>query len=272
MTRIHHDRLALSTGVTVACAIQGDSTGLPLLLLHGVTDSHRSFAPLMAQLQDDIYAIALTARGHGDSDKPEGRYGIDLFSADVAAALDALGIRSAVVFGHSMGSLVAQRLAIDHPGRVRGLALAGAMSVLKGLEEVEDFHRQAIVPLVDPAPRQLAVAFQESTLTHPVPPDFFEMVVSESLKAPARVWRAAFEALLEEDLRDRLHRIAAPTRLFWGDRDRYATRAAQDLILARVPGAELEIFEGLDHALHWEDPARVGRALRAFLATLAVPA
>lgn len=272
MTRIKQDRLALSTGVTLVCAIQGDPDGMPLLLLHGVTDSHRSFEPLMAELPDEIYTVALTARGHGDSEKPEGRYGARQFADDTAAALDALGLGSAVVFGHSMGSMTALRLALDHPGRVRGLALAGAMPVLKGLAEVEAFHREAIVPLTDPAPRELAVEFQASTLTRAVPTEFFETVVAESLKVPARVWRAAFEGLLAEDLTGRLHELPAPTRLFWGEHDRYATRRAQELILTRVRGAELQVFHGLDHAPHWEDPAGIGRALRDFLATLAVPA
>ncbi|MFC3079922.1 alpha/beta fold hydrolase [Phenylobacterium terrae] len=272
MSRILQDRLALSTGVTLAYAAKGDPKGLPLVLLHGITDSHRSFAPLMAELPDSIRAIALTARGHGDSDKPEGRYGLDLFAADVAAALDALQLPSAVILGHSMGSMVAQRFAIDHPGRVRGLALAGALSVLKGLEEVEAFYREAIAPLTDPVPRELAVEFQQSTLTHPVPPAFFEMVVGESLKVPARVWREAFKGLIEADLAAGLSTITAPTRLFWGDLDKYATRQAQDLLLASVRGSELVTFEGYDHALHWEDPARFAWELNAFLQTLAIPA
>lgn len=272
MPRILQDRLALSTGVTVAYAAKGDPSGLPLILLHGITDSHRSFAPLMAQLPDSIRAIALTARGHGDSDKPEGRYGIDLFVADVAAALDALGLTSAVILGHSMGSMVAQRFAIAHRGRVRGLALVGAMAVLKGDEALEAFYRETIAPLTDPVPRALAVEFQQSTLTHPVAPDFFEMVVGESLKAPARVWREAFKGLLEDDFSGQLSKIAAPTRLFWGDLDRYATRGQQQRILTSVAGSELVTFEGFDHAVHWEDPARFARALEGFLATLAIPA
>lgn len=272
MSRIVEDRLALANGVTIAYAAKGDRAGLPLVLLHGITDSHKSFAPLMAELPDSVRAIALTARGHGDSDKPEGRYGIDLFVADVAAALDALGLPSAVILGHSMGSMVAQRFAIDHPERVRGLALAGAMTVLKGVEEVEAFYREGIAPLTDPVPREMAVEFQQSTLTHPVPPAFFETVVAESLKLPARVWREAFKGIIEDDFSRELRKISAPTRLFWGDLDRYATREAQDLILSSVRGSELVTFEGYDHALHWEDPARFAWELQAFLTTLAIPA
>jgi non-heme chloroperoxidase len=272
MSRIFQDRLALSTGVTVAYAAKGDPKGLPLVLLHGITDSHRSFAPLMSELPDSVRAIALTARGHGESDKPEGRYGLDLFVADLAAALDALGLTSAVILGHSMGSMIAQRFAIDHPGRVRGLALAGAMGVLKGVEEMEAFYRDAIAPLTDPVPRELAVEFQQSTLTHPVPSEFFEMVVEESLKLPARVWREAFKGLIEDDFSGELRRITAPTRLFWGDLDRYATRAQQELILSSIHGSELVTFNGFDHALHWEDPARFAWELKAFLETLAIPA
>lgn len=272
MSRIIEDRLALSSGLTLAFAETGDRHGLPLVLLHGITDSHRSFAPVMAELPDSVRAIALTARGHGDSDKPEGRYGIDVFVADLAEAFDALSLGSAVVLGHSMGSLIAQRFAIDHPQRVRALALAGAMATLKGEAEFEAYVRDAILPMTDPIPRSVAAEFQQSTLTHPVPPEFFEMVVAESLKLPARVWHEAFKGIVHDDFSRELRKITAPTRLFWGDRDIYATAAQQKRILNAIRGADLVTFEGFDHALHWEDPRRFARALEDFLATLALPA
>jgi pimeloyl-ACP methyl ester carboxylesterase len=60
----------LSTGVTLRYAAQGDPSGVPVVLLHGLTDSHLSYAPMTAHLPDHIRAYALTTRGHGDSGKP----------------------------------------------------------------------------------------------------------------------------------------------------------------------------------------------------------
>src|ERR671914_762671 len=107
---------------------QGDPSGVPMILLHGGTDSWRSFEPVLPHLPESIHAFALTQRGHGDADRPTTGYRQRDFAADVAAFLDALGLASAVIVGSSLGSTVAQRFALDHPGRVRGLVLAAAFS------------------------------------------------------------------------------------------------------------------------------------------------
>src|SRR6185436_11002192 len=113
----------LPTGVSLSYVEQGDASGVPLLLLHGVTDSWRSFELVLPHLPNSIRAFALTQRGHGDSSRPAAGYRFKDFSSDVAAFMDAVGIDAAVVAGHSMGSVIAQRFAIDKPDRVRQLVL-----------------------------------------------------------------------------------------------------------------------------------------------------
>jgi pimeloyl-ACP methyl ester carboxylesterase len=65
---------ALSTGVTLPYVEQGDPAGTPVVLLHGITDSWRSFEPVLPYLPDSIRAFALTQRGHGDADRPAAAY------------------------------------------------------------------------------------------------------------------------------------------------------------------------------------------------------
>src|SRR5262245_142089 len=100
---------------------QGDPSGVPLLFLHGVTDSWHSFEPVLPHLSPSIHAFALTQRGHGDAGRPASGYRARDFAADVAAFLDALALGPTVIVGHSMGSTNAQRFAIDHPERTRAL-------------------------------------------------------------------------------------------------------------------------------------------------------
>lgn len=102
-------RIALPTGVTLPCVDRGPADGAPVVLLHGVTDSWRSFEPLLPHLPGSIRAIVPSLRAHGDADRPEGSYRPADFAADVAALLDRLGIDEAVLAGHSMGSAVALR-------------------------------------------------------------------------------------------------------------------------------------------------------------------
>src|SRR5687768_3405964 len=61
---------ALSTGVTLPFVEQGDPAGMPVVLLHGLTDSWQSFAPVLPFLPASIRAFAVTQRGHGDADRP----------------------------------------------------------------------------------------------------------------------------------------------------------------------------------------------------------
>ena len=178
---------------------QGDPAGVPLLLLHGVTDSWRSFEPVLPHLPASIHAFALTQRGHGDADRPAKGYRTRDFAADVAGFADAVHLGPAVVVGHSMGSTNALAFAIEYPERTLGLVLAASFATYQGNPTVVEFWKSAVSELTDPIDPGFVREFQESTLAQPVPQAFLDTVVQESLKVPARVWRAVFEGFLEDD-------------------------------------------------------------------------
>jgi len=257
--------VVLPNGVRLEYAEQGDPAGVPVLMLHGVTDSWRSFSPVMPHLPPRLRAFAITQRGHGDSDRPAAGYRTREFATDVAAFVDALGLGPAIVVGHSMGATNAKRFAIDHPGRVRGLALVGSFASYRDNAPLAAFFRSAVSPLVDPIPAAFAREFQESTLARPIPPAFLDQVVAESLRVPARVWRAAFAGFFEDDFAAELGQIAAPTLVLWGDRDQLARRVDQDVLAAAIPHARLMVYEGTGHALHWEEPERFADDLIGFI-------
>jgi pimeloyl-ACP methyl ester carboxylesterase len=117
----------LSTGIDMAYVEVGPSDGPAVILLHGLTDSARSWSQAMAALHDldpTLRIIALDQRGHGQTSMPSDPacpkdpktcFTPKLFSDDLAAFLDARGIAKATVAGHSMGSFIAQEFALDHP-------------------------------------------------------------------------------------------------------------------------------------------------------------
>ena len=160
---------------------QGDATGVPVVMLHGVTDSWRSFEHVLPHLPDDIRAIAVTQRGHGDAPRPESGYLIEDLAGDAVDLLDELGIERAIILGHSMGSWVAQRIAIDHPERVIGTVLAGSFSGRPGLDPAMQAFAAEMMAVRDPVTDKVARDFQESTIVSPLPEGQMDEFVLESL-------------------------------------------------------------------------------------------
>jgi pimeloyl-ACP methyl ester carboxylesterase len=257
----------LPTGVTLNYLEQGSPSGVPVLLLHGLTDSMRSYEPVLAHLPASIRAFALSERGHGDSSHPLSGYRPADFAADLAAFLDACGLERAVVVGHSMSSYVAQRFALDYPERTLGLVLLGAFATTAG-NPVWLELAQAGAELAGSIDAGFAADFQQSTLARPVPKVFFDIVVQESMKMPVGAFRAAIRDFVESDHRARLGEIQAPTLIVWGDQDTYFPWPEQDALLAAIAGSELQIYAGAGHALHWEEPARFAADLAAFVEKL----
>ncbi len=255
-------------GLRIPYLEQGDPDGVPVVLLHGITDSHRSYEPVIAALPDSIRAIAVTARGHGDAGKPAGGYDAAGMAADVIAFMDAIGLDRAIVAGHSMGAWTAHKVAARYPDRVLGAVLAGCFATFERpdiAELLEEFRT-----LGDPIDPAYARAWQESTLNRPVPEPFMEMVVEETCKPPARVWDAAMRGLID-DRPEPAGTITAPTLLCYGENDAFVPRSDQDDLLDRIPGAELRVYQGGGHALHWERPDRFAADLAEF-AAIRVPA
>ncbi|HEX2113763.1 MAG TPA: alpha/beta hydrolase [Alphaproteobacteria bacterium] len=255
----------------LAYAEQGDPSGVPLVLLHGYTDSWRSFEPLLHALPKWIRAVAVSQRGHGDSHKPRSRYDTSLFAADLAEFMERIKIRRAVVAGHSMGSLVAQRFALDQPQRTLGLVLLGAFKTLKGNAAATALWHDAVATLEDPVNSRLVREFQQSTLARPVPSDFFETIVAESLRVPAHVWRSAFRSLLREDMGSEVGKISAPTLILWGDRDGFCSLQEQEALAAAIPDASLIAYAGAGHSPHWEEPDKAAADISAFAGSVAAP-
>jgi non-heme chloroperoxidase len=254
----------LPSGTRLEYVEQGDPSGVPVVLVHGITDSWRSFERVLPHLPGSVHAFALSQRGHGDSDRPVSGYRPQDLAVDLEAFMDALGLESAVIAGHSMGSSVAQRFAIDHPGRVRGLVLVGSVTTWRDHPDFVELWDSVVSTLGDPVDPGFVREFQESTLAQPVPPEFVDTVVRESLKLPARVWKAALlEGLLEADFSGELGRIEAPTLIAWGDRDAL-TGSEQEPLAAAIAGSRRVVYPGAGHGLHWEEPARVAADLAAF--------
>lgn len=251
--------------VRLPYAEQGDPDGTPVLLLHGITDSQRSWEPVLPLLPESIRAIAVSMRGHGDAERPEAGYRAEDYTADVIELLDRLELESAVVCGHSLGTYVAAQIAIERPQRVAALVLEGAPATPAHNPVIAEVAA-AVAELDDPVDPTFVREFQASTTERPLAPGLLDTFVEESLKLPARTWRAAFADLMRIDLSGRLGDIAAPTLLIHGERDAIVPGSEQKWLLSRLPNARLVTLDGTGHAPHWERPERYATELATFAA------
>jgi pimeloyl-ACP methyl ester carboxylesterase len=258
------NEVRLSTGVTIQYAEQGNPGGEPVILLHGYSDSWFSWSRALPHFPARYRVYALSMRGHGDSERPASGYHMRDLAADVIAFMDEKKIVRANVVGHSMGSLVAQQVALAAPRRVSHLVLVGSAPSIAEFAGVSDL-KPVVEALADPVPVDFVREFQKSTVTAPVPDAFMNTAIAESGKLPARVWRDLLAGMLATDRAVALGRSGIPTLLMWGDKDAYATRPAQDSLLAMIRTAELRAYENTGHAPHWERPRDFTSDLVAFL-------
>ena len=244
-------------------------SGLRLLFISGTGSDLRVtpnvFASPLAKAFD---LVAYDQRGLGRTDKPEVPYSMADYADDAAAILDHLGWDDALVMGVSFGGMVAQELVLRHPSRVRRLVLActspgGAGGASFAFHEIGHLKGEArakhLIPISDTRRNSAwAEAHPEDYAT------FVAMGATDPFAGePGRSAGAQrqLEARALHDTWDRLPQIACPVLIAAGLYDGIALPAAQDKMAARIPGAELQWFEG-GHMFMIQDrtayPAMIG--------------
>jgi non-heme chloroperoxidase len=256
----------LSTGLQMHYAEQGDREGEAIVFLHAYVDSWFSYSRVLPLLSPSYHAFAPDQRGHGNSDKPQCCYTADDYAADVDAFMDAVGIEKASLVGDSSGGLIAQRVALDFPHRVSRLVLIGSPTTLVSNEAVMKAGEEMLAALEDPVSPEFVREFVLGTIHDPVPEEYLERAVSQSLKVPTRVWRDYYEGVvLTVDDTARLHEIDVPTLILWGEQDSLLPREEQERRAAAIPNATLRVYPETGHLAHWVRPEWVARDLQAFL-------
>jgi pimeloyl-ACP methyl ester carboxylesterase len=268
--------MGLSDGETLAYIDIGPRNAVPVVLLHGYTDSARDWAPIAPFLSGRFRLIIPDLRGQGASGKPDCCYTRFDFADDIKLLLERLQVRSAVVVGHSLGSIVAQTFAEEWPASTRRLVLISSTGTYFGPASGQD------CPAVESVlPASLAGA---ETLTDPIDPNsafmkswwhesmrinpafFYGREMRDAAAIPARVWRAiAEQTLLGVDLRFMLPRIQAPTLLIWGGQDSLEGPAGRAALQSGIKGARVRNFPSLGHDLIWQNPRGVARAMTQFI-------
>lgn len=261
---IKRGKVKLKTGIAMNYVEVGDPTGPVVLLIHGYTDSSFSYSRILPLIDKKYRILAIDQRGHGDSDKPVSGYEMRDLAADAAAFMEAVGVRSATVVGHSMGSFVAMQTALDHPAKVGRLVLVGTSSTANNKNTAALLA--AVNELKDPVSREFAHEFQVSTSSPDLPKDFFNEVVANSLKLPASVWKQALVGVMGRDYRPELKKIKVPVTIFWGEKETVFSREDQEPLIKGLPNARFVVYPNSGHAPTWDEPEKFAKDLNEILA------
>jgi pimeloyl-ACP methyl ester carboxylesterase len=243
----------------------GDPKNPTLVLLHGFTDSWRSFEQILPLLQEHFHLIALDQRGHGDTGGDFSTFEVEDFAIDAIAFVAQLSDLPVHLLGHSLGSLVAQRVAAAQPELIGRLILIGATDTAKDNPALAELHA-ALVDFTDPVPASFAHEFQSSTVHQVIAPEQLAQYVAESERVPLKVWRAVARSLAV-DGKVVTPDIAAETLILWGDRDSVFGNEDQQRLLGRLSQVRHLTYHDIGHAPHWERPTAVAQDIIDFLSS-----
>jgi pimeloyl-ACP methyl ester carboxylesterase len=268
-------------GVELSWSERGEGSST-IVVLHGLSDTERSWWPVMALLGQRHRVLGLDLPGCGSSARPDANYRLDWQARVVAAWLDRVDVSRCDIVGHSFGGGVAMWLLLYRANSVRRLALVapGGLGREVALElrlaalpfVVERYGQRWMVPVM-----RLLVHLNGRLLS---PDQRGHLLRVSALPGSARAfartvrdvigWRGQARAFLG---RAREIQTLPAMALFWGEHDRIIPIRQGEELCATLENCTLQRFPDAGHFLHWEQPRALAEALLRFLeATVALPA
>lgn len=245
-------------------SFDADGDGPTLGLVHGFTQTARSWRPLVASLRTDRRIVAVDAPGHGRSADAR----VDLWGAGVRI-VESCG--PADLVGYSMGGRMCLHAAIAVPDRVERLVLVGATAGILD-DDARKARRaadEALADRIESGGDDGLPDFLREWLDGPL----FARLDDAAADLPSRLENTAAGLASslrlcgtgsQEPLDDRLHEITAPTLLVVGEHDR-RFRTEAERIAAGIPNAQIVEIAGAGHACHLEQPDNFLDVLRGWL-------
>lgn len=275
-------------GSTIESVVTG--TGRPVVLVHGLAAHKVSFVPTLVGLADAGYQVhAIDLPGFGKSDKPlpaGRRYSMSWMADHVNGYLIRHNLRDAIIVGNSMGGRIATEVALRNPRAVRAIAGLGPAVAFDEWQRFgpalarSQFHWAAAAPppvraeWISSVIRQLL--FQDPNR---LPSDNF-LAAAEDIISYIRDprYRMATAACARNLIREkaegrkgyweRLSGLTVPSLWIWGRQDQLVSSRYAERVRSTVPGARVEVWDGVGHVPQFEVPGRTNEALLDFLSTV----
>lgn len=250
--------------------IEGNPGARPLLLVRGLARSGRYWLRVREELVQRLRLIVPDNIGVGRSPAPPPPYSTRRMARDLVAVLDHAGLDRVNVFGISLGGMIAQRLAIDHPDRVERLVLGctspgGRWGPRLRLPGLLGMARSASMP-PDRGARHVArvLVSPEFLRQHPEVADEWARLAVED-PVTSRGLFGQISAALRHDASRELSAVRVPTLVITGDRDELIHPGESHRIARRMPNARLVILPGVGHDFPTEVPDKTARLVCEFL-------
>ena len=249
-------------GLRVHYYVAGPSSGPAVVLVHGLggrSEDWQNLAPYLVKGGYRVYMPDLP--GYGKSDRPaDFSYSVPAEAAVVVAFLDALSLRQVDLGGWSMGGWIVQRVAGDHPERVRRLILFDSA----GIKEMPVWDTRLFTPVTPAEVDQLEV------LLMPHPPRIPDFVAQDLLRNSRRNgWvshRAVASMLLGHDTTDNLlPHLKMPVLIVWGSEDRITPLRQGEKMHQLVPQSHLDVIQGCGHLAPGQCATEIGPKVVDFL-------
>jgi 3-oxoadipate enol-lactonase len=239
--------------------------GPPLVLVHGLgacADDWEFQIPFFAR---SYRVIVPELRGFGRTERGQGALSIARFADDLWNLLGQLGVRQAVLIGHSMGGAVSMQLALDHPGFVTHLVLANSVPTFQPRslrQRFEIYYRLLVMRLL--GPRQLAQISAVRMYPEPDQQALRERVIARSRYNTTANYTAALQALTRWSVLDRLRELTMPSIVLASEHD-YYSREDSVGFAHELPRGRFHSFAGRHHGLPLEAPEEFNAVVQKFL-------
>lgn len=255
-------RMKLKAGELSFNVLDSGSGEPTLVFLHYWGGSARTWNGVTERLSADVRCIAYDQRGWGRSDAPAQGYTLRDLAHDTNEIVRALGLKSFVLVGHSMGGKISQFLASQRPTGLEKLILVAPAAPTP--QNIPDFAKEAQLHAYDN--RENALRTIEFLTAQPPPEEVREQILSDNFAFTPQAKLAWPTVIAYEDISPDVGKIAVPTLVLAGDQDRQdqVEQHKRD-VLPRIPGAQLQIISDCGHLMPIDQPAKLADAIRAFV-------
>lgn len=232
--------------------------GRPVLCLHGWGDTKATFVGLEAGLKSDFSVIALDLPGFGQSQAPPEVWDLDDYAKFVAAFLTKLSIDPYAVIGHSNGGALAIRSLATGAWPAQKLVLLASA----GIRTRQRVKRQ-ILRIVAKVGK-LATFWAPISFRQKLRVRLYGVAGSDMLAVPHL--EETFKRTVRQDIQADAAELGLPTLLIYGQDDTATPPADGQVLAGLIPGARLEVLEGVGHFVHQDAPDKVETLVKEFLA------